>query len=321
MQVLCIVGDSRSGSTLLQALLCRRPGVVGLGELRRLELFWSEGRDCACGQPITDCGFWRNIVAGSGIADRRPRTQPPARRLGKLLGEAAAFAGYVTNMRRVSRLLLPHGRRVTADLTGIYRAVAGQTGATVLVDASKDPGHYLYLDQLSDLDVHPVLLIRDGRAVVWSKIRRTGIDPQKAIDHWARVTRMQLALSQRQRPQRPTLVHYETICQSPVQVLDQLAAGGRPSAVGGDVEPRDRHHIGGAPDFLLNADEAPRIDLRWVDEMPNDVLTLFERRAGRLNAQLGYRSGRTPGFAETADDAIGIAARPSAWPMVSAGGR
>lgn len=255
----------------------------------------------------------------AGFTGSRPRTQPLAHRVGKLLGEATAFAGYVTNMRSTSRLLLPHGRRVTADVTRLYQAVAEQTDATTLVDASKDPGHFLYLDQLSGLDVQPILLIRDGRAVVWSKIRRTGIDPRKAIDHWARITRMQLALSHRRCQSRPAVFHYEAICRSPTRTLDKLFAGGRPTTSGGDFQPGDRHHIGGAPDFRLGAADAPRLDLRWVDEMPDEILALFERKVGGLNARLGYGSRRLPALADRTDQADGGIAHEPTWPMASLG--
>ncbi len=318
MQVLCIIGDSRSGSTLLQALLSRRPGVVGLGELRRLELFWAENRDCACGAPIRACGFWSDVMARAGLADRHPRTRPPTWRLAKLLGEAAAFAGHVTGMRSTSRLLLPHGHRVTADIARLYRAAAERTGAATLIDASKDPGHFLYLDQLSGLDVRPVLLIRDGRAVVWSKIRRTGIDPTTAIDHWARITRMQLALNHRRRQSRTAIVHYEAICDAPARTLDALLADHRPGPAGGDGPAGDRHHIGGTPGFRLAGDGAPHLDLRWADEMPDDILALFERRAGRLNMRLGYPAGRRAGITAPAARAGGPAGSAAARPLASA---
>ena len=323
VQILCIVGDSRSGSTLLQALLSQRAGVVGLGELRRLEPFWTENRNCNCGARMRDCDFWSGVMADPAFSDRHPRTQPHARRFAKLLGEAAAFAGYVTNMRSTSRLLLPLGRRVAADVTRVYRAIVEHTGADTLVDASKDPGHFLYLDQLSGLDVRPILLIRDGRAVVWSKIRRTGIDPLTAIDHWARITRMQLALSHWRRQSRPAIVHYEILCNTPAQTLNDLLPGRRFMVTddGGGGTAGDRHHIGGTPEFRLTAGENPRPDLRWVDEMPDDVLSAFERRVGRLNSRLGYSTGRETGFVVPADHAGGDIGPATAWPVASVGGR
>ncbi|MBM3507047.1 MAG: sulfotransferase, partial [Alphaproteobacteria bacterium] len=47
--ILCIVGDSRSGSTLLQYLLGMQPDVATVGELRRLGQLLAEGRPCSCG--------------------------------------------------------------------------------------------------------------------------------------------------------------------------------------------------------------------------------------------------------------------------------
>ena len=45
MRILYLVGDSRSGSTLLQHLLSLQPGVHALGELRRLGALAREAPD------------------------------------------------------------------------------------------------------------------------------------------------------------------------------------------------------------------------------------------------------------------------------------
>ena len=53
--ILFIVGSSRSGSTLLERLLNELPGVLSVGELKRM---WRRGfvenRLCSCGQPFHD---------------------------------------------------------------------------------------------------------------------------------------------------------------------------------------------------------------------------------------------------------------------------
>src|SRR5207302_427627 len=60
--VLFIGGAGRSGSTLLDRLLGRRPGFVSAGEVVHL---WrrglSEDQLCGCGERFSDCPFWQKV--------------------------------------------------------------------------------------------------------------------------------------------------------------------------------------------------------------------------------------------------------------------
>ena len=60
--VVYVGGLGRSGSTLLERALARLPGFVGLGEVVYL---WERGllndETCGCGEPFSDCAFWRAV--------------------------------------------------------------------------------------------------------------------------------------------------------------------------------------------------------------------------------------------------------------------
>ena len=62
LNVVCIAGVGRSGSTLLDRILGSLPGAVSLNELRPL---WRNGfinnRPCACGASFNDCEFWSEV--------------------------------------------------------------------------------------------------------------------------------------------------------------------------------------------------------------------------------------------------------------------
>jgi len=61
--VLSLLGATESGSTLLDMLLGRAPGVFSAGELRSN---WArgllQGQPCSCGEQIRACPVWRPIV-------------------------------------------------------------------------------------------------------------------------------------------------------------------------------------------------------------------------------------------------------------------
>jgi hypothetical protein len=163
-------------------------------------------------------------------------------------------------------------------------ALAAAGNAGMVVDSSKDPGHYLTLTLQDRIAVQPVILLRDGRAVVWSQIRRTGIDPGRAIRHWCRVMRA-VALLRHGAPVAPLVVRYEDICRDPRAALTRLlATAGLPF---GEPAVPDLHAIGGSPDFQPSQLDELRVDERWREDMPVALQARFERAAGRLNRRLG----------------------------------
>jgi hypothetical protein len=159
--ILFIVGSGRSGSTLLERLLNELPGVVSVGELQRV---WRRGfvqnQLCSCGQPFRDCAFWgevRGRLADGGELDAAAadalsrRIYKAGLRRPKAAGDQAAFLG--------------HWRR-------LFAAIAEVSGAQWLVDSSKTPEHAAQLATLPGFDTRYLHLIRDPRAVAFSKMRR-----------------------------------------------------------------------------------------------------------------------------------------------------
>jgi len=63
VKVLSIVGEGRSGSTVLAAILGELPGVFDAGELHWV---WGrsliEQRRCGCGRPPAECPVWSPVV-------------------------------------------------------------------------------------------------------------------------------------------------------------------------------------------------------------------------------------------------------------------
>ncbi|MGE0811182.1 MAG: sulfotransferase [Immundisolibacter sp.] len=159
--ILFIVGSSRSGSTLLERLLNELPGVVSVGELQRV---WRRGfvenQLCSCGQPFHDCAFWGEVrgrlAAGGDLdavaADRLSRRVYKAGlRRTKATDDQAAFGRHWQHL---------------------FTAIAEVSGARWLVDSSKTPQHAAQLAGLPGFDTRYLHLVRDPRAVAFSKMRR-----------------------------------------------------------------------------------------------------------------------------------------------------
>lgn len=121
VQVVYIGGYGRSGSSLLDALLGSRPGVVSGGELCQLFAWCAQGRPCSCGRPLGECPFWgpvvRDVEAATGLS---------AAALDRITVEAEM-----------------HGRQPLrwAEVWGtVFIALARRHGVVRLVDSSKTAG-------------------------------------------------------------------------------------------------------------------------------------------------------------------------------------
>ena len=159
--ILFIVGSSRSGSTLLERLLNELPGVVSVGELQRV---WRRGfvenQLCSCGQPFHDCAFWGEVRGRLAVGGD----------LDAVAADSLSRRVYKAGLRRA---------HATDDQAAFVRywqhlctAIAEVSGARWLIDSSKTPEHAAHLGALPGFDTRYLHLVRDARAVAFSKMRR-----------------------------------------------------------------------------------------------------------------------------------------------------
>ena len=90
---------------------------------------------------------------------------------------------------------------------------------------------------------------------------------------------------------RATEIFYEEICQDPEKELRRLLDPLDIPVVETDLSALQdvRHDLGGSPRFEGAERRTLQLDERWRDEMPQEALDLFERRAGELNRFRGYK--------------------------------
>lgn len=162
-------GYGRSGSTIIDVLLNRVPGVVAVGEFRHLfGRALGDNELCSCGQPFRSCEYWKAVLAEAfpdGVDHERVQRA-------------------VKNMNRVvmlPRLRFPRlmTRQMREDATiyssafsAAYLAVAKVSNAKVIVDSTKYPVHGWILKTIPLLALAVILLVRDPRAVAFSWQRR-----------------------------------------------------------------------------------------------------------------------------------------------------
>jgi len=281
LKVLFIGGYGRSGSTLLDRVLGQIPGFFSVGELRHVfQEGFVENRRCGCGEPFLECPFWRGVT-------RRAFGQLTAAELDDL----TALKGRVDHWWRaplLGRRIGGRERRRDVDryrrvLRRLYAAIAAESGASVLIDSSKDVSHGYALRGLDDtIDLRVLHLVRDARAVAWSWQRQKfnpGAGRQmdrhsllKTSAEWSAIN----TLTRLHRPTgaRYTTLHYGDFTADPAGSVDRvlrfLDEPSRPNPVAPDrtVHLGPNHTAAGNPNRFKQGEIAIRPDDEWREAMP-----------------------------------------------------
>lgn len=164
--VLYVGGAGRSGSTVLERILGRVPGVVCIGELVHI---WQRGvaedQLCGCGRAFSACPFWRAVGEAAFGGWSSVDVDAMLR-----LHRAVDRNRYVPLM--IASWLAPaYGRKLREYgevLRRIYRAIEEVSGAEVVVDSSKHVSRAYLLRRVRGLDLRVVHLVRDSRGVAYS---------------------------------------------------------------------------------------------------------------------------------------------------------
>ena len=302
-RVLFVGGYGRSGSTVLDTLLDRVPGITAVGEFRHL--FGRALHDnelCSCGTPFNDCAYWSAVLT-KAFPDGfdRARIHAAVRAVNRVVATP-----WVTRPSLRTTSMREHCRVYAEAFVAAYRAVTEVSGASVVVDSSKYPLHGLFLSTVPEIDLVAMLLVRDPRAVAYSWTRHK----LRAEVHWKAqemprhgVTRSALAwdlsnwLTELLRGRGVELrdQRYEDLVAKPLPTLAEIAS----FALGRDCDVTDsvfdagpepaRHTIAGNPVKL----QSGRIELRSDDAWETAMSRCADRRSVRV---LSARQMRRYGY-------------------------
>jgi hypothetical protein len=172
-RVLHIIGFGRSGSTVLGIALGRHPAIFNVGEVVGIPSFlagpnYVAPRACGCLNRIEQCPFW------SEVGKRVPLgvdTLPPT---------AAGWRHYVPWLSPISSDLARWG----ASNARFFSAVLDVSGASIVVDASKRAERAYWLWASGAVDLIPLWLTRDFRAVMRSEQSRHRSRIKAAVSWW-----------------------------------------------------------------------------------------------------------------------------------------
>lgn len=290
-RVLVVAGFPNSGTTIASYVLGQHRDIFVAGELAKFPTKQLKaGKLCSCGRPATACEFWTAVV--------------------RRLGESACH---------------PAGVR----LGSLYRAIAAESGASVILDVAHDLHAVAEVCNSEGVDVRLVHLRRPRQAVLNSRLRRLnspghelspGLPPRlkRIFRHVMRLHAFDHAVDRLRRTlgeQRAMTVHYDTLCSQPqdalppiglISGLDLADIGARLAS--GAALTLPPHMIRGNPGLQakqvvhLKRDDGYASELSTTDRLACTAISGLAPMLLALRSRIVHRGRQSPGALPSNED-------------------
>lgn len=318
-ELIYIAGSGHSGSTLLNMLLDSHEEISGLGEIHRFSLAIKNDIKpllCSCGKTVLVCPFWVEIIdtllddysiSRGELNDFRTTTADfmPRDVDSQYLNKSNNEKLYPISLNRIAMVigsfwLWNMVKRISPEVNANYAAIQNSLhlfdavrkakGTPIIVDSTKNPTRLKGLFLLKDGNLFIIHLIRDGRAVCYSRMRREAVSMEESAKIWLAEQR-KLHLVMHDIPESAIYkIHYEELAANPEEVLEKicekLKIPYQPEMV--NFRSRSGHILGGNPMRFQSEETDIRIDLEWKDKLTSVDLAIFEDIAGNINRKYGY---------------------------------
>ncbi|RDH81030.1 MAG: hypothetical protein DIZ80_12980 [endosymbiont of Galathealinum brachiosum] len=290
-KVLYIAAHSRSGSTILDRVLSQVEGGFSVGELRNIWLrSFGENQLCGCSNKFNECDIWKNIVDDSNL-DKKYANQ-----IHKLSRDVDRF-------KKIPQIWFPFLRDIQfnkkmneyhAALETIYSSIENVVAPEFIIDSSKNSSYAMHLMNLDNIDLHVIHLVRDSRAVAFSRLRKKKRPEIHWKDEYMAVTPayktalqwnvMNYSMDIMKSRCSYSLVKYEDFMQEPTSTISNILADAGlhnkdlSFIKGRKINLAVDHTVSGNPMRFKVGDIELRSDDQWVSRLSklnNNIVTLL----------------------------------------------
>jgi hypothetical protein len=323
VRLVYLLAASHSGSTLLAMLLGSHAEICSVGELKLTSLGNIDQYLCSCRAPIRSCIFWnavREELAARGIdfniADAGTDLRWHASKYVSRLLRPLHRGPVLEKIRDIALSFSPAWRRnlstIQARNLALIQSVAELTGTETIVDSSKIGLRLKYLQQIPELDLKVIRLVRDGRAVALTymdpcafadsnnpELRGGGTGSRRdaerlsmpeAAREWRRSNEEAETILPQLDRSNWIQIRYEDLCADPKASLNRifefLQLDGTRHAT--NFRAASHHVLGNG--MRLDESSEIKLDERWRSVLSLAQLGEFEVLAGAMNRRLGYQS-------------------------------
>jgi hypothetical protein len=172
----------------------------------------------------------------------------------------------------------------------LFDVIAEVEGRSIVIDSSKHYLEAISLYKSAPSRTRIILLIRDGRAVFFSGLKR-GHGRRSSLNAWLRTYRRAIPLLDLHVPSADRIgVQYERLAADPARELHRICAfiGMRFEQSMLDFR-AGQHHLLSGNEMRLSGGSEIRADESWREHLSSSDRSYFEARAGKFNAEMGYR--------------------------------
>lgn len=307
-----IASDVRAGSTLLDYLLSNNNQMISVGELVHLNDYlnrrgvgYSLDWCCSCGKQFKACPFWSKVVAqyekneGQKLVDIETRYSIYRRAWKEFL---ISFSIFLIPFKILKKKLLKHFYCKDESVTIINNCckvldyVCSVSDRNIVIDSSKMPDRVLALLSTGQTDytVKVIHLVRDARAVSFSKLKRgqqlnMKINFLSAIVGWVIVNLKLLNIKLFFEEADFVRIKYEDLCENPTNTIYKIC-GQLDLPYESEMtvlKKMDKHNVGGSQHRFENTNEI-KLDQRWKSNMDLSKQLAYFSTAFLLNKFFGY---------------------------------
>lgn len=306
-ELVFILSEVRSGSTLLAQLLGAHSGITSVGEMQWLRAYDLDDRRlynpphdllCSCGQTFADCSFWQAVVRELPTPVREMQMMP------KFFGWMGVGSGdqpvhhravrrslevfpTLYRLRSVQRLL--GGPQVGQDNLAVLDTVQKLTKARAVVDTSKVIFRFRSIYEECRPRIRVIELYRDYRAVAHSQLKR-GIPVEDSARTWALKVRQIKAMTADLPPSQLMTLKYEDLCREPevelAGVCDFLGLEFEQTMLARATE--DIHDLGGSPSKFQTDRRAIVLDEEYLNKLTDEHKKRMRELVGAEADMCGY---------------------------------
>lgn len=304
-----IMSTGHSGSTLLNLLLGSHSRANAVSEPTHLPKNIAHNETCSCGSAILECPIWSKVIHR---LDQKLKLDilrdPYALQLGFIGDDRQIYndrLGWsyqaawkprriLVYLQQATGIRLPEwAQREFAEAQRVrvlaYEEVGVVTGEPIIVDASKEYLQGISLYQSDPARTRLIFLVRDGRAVFYSNLRRKRAW-NESLRAWRNYYQHALPIINRRiPPEHICRVRYEDLVTNTEQQLRQICHFLEIEFESSMLNPQaNLQHLTSGNDMRLSADKSIRLDTAWMTALTAEQVAYFDRHAGDLNRKLGY---------------------------------
>lgn len=176
--VVYIIGDNRSGSTLLDYLLSFYNNSCSLGELHQLNNYFNKDGigiernwECSCNKQVDKCVFWSKILDEVSFSKSFKTRFNFAESNWSLVSRNVHAANIKKALNKRDALL--KGKNFAQNTWDLYHAVFKHSGKHLIIDSSKTASEAFFLNKYRRGNIKFIILEREIAAVAYSKLKRT----------------------------------------------------------------------------------------------------------------------------------------------------